>query len=193
MIEITFTHRGGIPFSRGMPKRRYNAIRKEALTAVGNFWHDKFRELHFTKEGARKYGYTPRSGEGKSGKPFWQSYTGKKQKAKGHQRPLVWSGKTEELSRRRRFTITSKRDLAILRIKIPAPALNYKNPHSEIDMRKEMTTVTPDEMQAMQQCYVERLADLIRQETAVVRVSYGGGGGFGGSVAAEAAGGMLAA
>jgi hypothetical protein len=185
MLKIDFTYTGGVPGSRGLPRRRYNALRKLALEAVGHFWHEHYRALHFTAEGAKKYGYAPRSGHGRSGKKFWQSYTGRKLKAKHHRRPLVWSGKSEELSKRRTFAITSKRDLAILRIKIPAPALNFKNPHSDIDMRKEMETVTADEMAAMSKVYVERLAELIHEETAVVRVGFGGG-----SVAGEIAGGL---
>jgi hypothetical protein len=164
MVEGKFklTFHGGVPGGIGVPAKRFHEIRKEVWLAAGELWHERFREKHFTRAGATEYGYTPRSGEGLSGKKFWQSYTGRKQRYKGHQRPLVFTGDTEKQAKRKKIVATSRGTKSSLRIYIRAPRLNSRNPHSKINMRDEMTRVSVLE--------VKRIVDL-HNEQMVVRLN----------------------
>lgn len=91
---------------------------KEGLERAARVWHRRFMPGHFTVEGARKYGYQPRSGElGPGGVPMEPprvpkhgrdrhgntyvstvqnpKYAWRKRRKMRHGRPLVWSGRSE--------------------------------------------------------------------------------------------------
>jgi hypothetical protein len=176
MLKITKKTIGGFPGSKGISKTEFNAMRRKSLVAAGELWKRDFLPLHFTPQGAAKYGYTPRSGEqgGVGQKKFWQSYIGKKLKAKGHKRPLVWSGRSEERSKNTSFKPIAQASRVVLRITIPAPALNFRNPYTSVNMREEITTITPDEVQAMARAYADTLARLIRENMQSATVVFGG-------------------
>ena len=144
IAEIKYT--GLVP--KGMKKRVFNDILREAYTETGRYWHERYLPDHFTVQGARKYGYKKRKGEGESGKSFWKSYSGQKKKYKGHMRPLVFSGEGETQSRLFRPRATKKGVAVILPRKF-----NYRHPNSEVNMREEITATTPDEIADMQRFF----------------------------------------
>lgn len=116
-------------------------IRKDTWLALADHWFREFRPKHFTHRGASEYGYTPRSGEGASGKAFVRSYTGKKLKRFGHTYPLVWSGTSMRRAQMGRITGTSK----YARVSMNVPAFNFRPKFSSINMRAEMETISRGE------------------------------------------------
>ena len=146
---------GAVP---GVVAKEWARIRTEAWPALGDCWHQKFRERHFTKGAAQLYGYAQRKGEGTSGKKFWRSYTGRKQKKWGHTRPLVFSGLSLVLTRKRNYSITKTQ----ITIRLPT-GFNRRNKHSNVNMRDEITTVLPQESNAMINAFYGRIADGLRQ------------------------------
>ena len=139
-VGVLIKYRGATP---KMARREFNRIVKEAWGELGVLWHRKMRPKHFTKAGAQEYGYTPRKGEGGNigRKGFAKSYTGRKLRRFGHARPLEYSGETKALTRVRDVRATSKGARVVMR----ANKLNFRNPHSRINMRREMTTVSKKE------------------------------------------------
>ena len=123
---------------------RLKNILKEAWYDPGKEWHENLRPKHFTKEGEREYGYEPRSGEesGQSGKAFWRSYTGRKLKKFGHTLPLVYSGDLRDRSRVARI---ENNPTGVKVVLTRANKANFHNPHSNIDMRAELTRISIDE------------------------------------------------
>lgn len=75
---------------------------------------------------------------------FKQSYTGKKLSNPyiGHSRPLEYTGQSRELAMASKTIYATKNGVKVV---INAPAFNYRNPYSEVDMRAEMTRVLPEE------------------------------------------------
>lgn len=126
----------------GRKKSVVNRAVKEALTAAGKEWHQKYYTGHFTKAGAARYGYHKRKGEGQTpgSKPFKRSYTGRKLKKFGHTDPLKFSGETYQLGKVSKIKATSKQARVILPV-----GLNRKHPKSQIRMRDEATRVLPEE------------------------------------------------
>ena len=107
-------------------------LKKAAHTEVGERWGERMRPKHFTAAGAREYGYEPRK----------SSYRGRKRKAKGHMRPLVWSGTLE--SETEGFTVLSSTQGT--KVRVPGRALNLTNiPDSDVNIREEMSTVSRQE------------------------------------------------
>lgn len=147
MILIEIKQQGKTP--RALRKASTQA-RRDAFRAVGEHWHEKFRPVHFTHRGARKYGYKPRQGQRTAGEPptttssrrrFASSYTGRKLRKWGHTRPLVYSGESEALTRFLDVRATSKGSRVVMR----APTLNLRSSPSAPNMREELTRITPDE------------------------------------------------
>lgn len=136
-------------------KRVLNDCHRDAAANMGSFWHERFREKHFTNAASSEYGYHPRQGErGRPSKKFSSSYTGRKLREKGHTRPLVYTGESERRTRQLDVRATAKRGEARVRVVLHAPALNFRYAGSPIDMRDEVTTVS------------QREADAIAEETA---------------------------
>jgi hypothetical protein len=125
----------------------WNQIAKGAYIEAGEHWHKHFRALHFTPSGARKYGYAPRAGENLPfmSKRWRRSYAGRKWLKHHHRNPLVLTG--ESRARTERLDVRGTRNRAS--VYLHAPALNFRNPHSQVNMRQEMLTVTSDEVDAM--------------------------------------------
>jgi hypothetical protein len=136
-----------------LPKRVWNNVQKHAFEQAARLWRDEHLPKHFTTRGAKLYGYEPRSGEGKSGKAFWRSYSGRKKKYLGHMRPLVFSGE----SRRRALGSRTKATSKYGAVPINAPALSYKNPHSDIDMRSEVTRITEAEVRQHETHFMSKM------------------------------------
>jgi hypothetical protein len=149
-MQYRFTLRERGPTPRGMA-RRLNDCAREAGAQMGTFWWTQFRPKHFTREGAREYGYAKRRGEGAGtkSKEWWTSYTGKKQRKFHHTLPLVWSGQSRTLAGIRDVRATATRNRTRVRVVIHAPALNWRNPVTAIDLRDEMTRVSASEAEAL--------------------------------------------
>jgi hypothetical protein len=148
-MTVSFTVR-----KRGMtPKvglRLLNSIHRQGMHELGEAWRDRYRPLHFQNAAMSRYSYTPRQGErGRTGRSFARSYTGRKLRTKGHTRPLVWSGESEQITRTPNIEATAKRGTARVSVKMRAYTLNFRYPGSPIDMRAELTTVIPQESQEL--------------------------------------------
>lgn len=169
-LKATIREKGATP---KLMRREINAIKRAAFEQAGVQWHDEFRLKHFTLAGAREYGYSPRQGDGLSGKAFWRSYQGRKQKYLGHKIPLVYSGEARSLSEFRniRGTSTSKKS----EVKIAMPALrklNWRHPASQIDMADEMRRISAGEERILvgtiQRGIDSRLAAITATQTTVI-------------------------
>lgn len=124
-----------------LPRREINRQARETYRSMGERWHEKFLREHFLNSATRRYGYTLREGERGGGKDFLRSYSGRKLRKYGHTRPLVKSGLSEKLAKIRDVRATSKG----ARVVIHARQLNRRNPHSDVNMREEVTAVIPSE------------------------------------------------
>ena len=80
---------------RGLPK-----IVKQALSEAGGLWHRRYLPMHFHAGAGNRYKYAPRT----------RKYLRRKQRLKGHRRPLEFSGDLKrELTRKATLSGTSKR------------------------------------------------------------------------------------
>ena len=112
-------------------KSERNAAMKVAFGELGERWHRDYADKHFTPAGAAEYGYTKRS----------KRYNWIKRKQFGHTNPLQFTGITRGRAKNKRVMAT--RNYA--RVTMQLNQLNLKNPHSPVDMRKEVTTVSSGE------------------------------------------------
>ncbi|MCG8407561.1 MAG: hypothetical protein MI923_20380 [Phycisphaerales bacterium] len=167
MIIFTFKERGPVP---RVIRKEFNRIKKSAYRHIGNYWHRFFLRKHFTRAGAKEYGYLPRKGE--SGNPdpfnFKRSYTGRKLKRFGHTNPLVFSGESMRRAMVRIVRSTSRG----ARVVMKAPAFNFRNKHSNINMREELTRVSRPERQKKVQLFdrfLDRRLEAINK-TRTVRI-----------------------
>jgi hypothetical protein len=177
MLSIETTLNGkaitGQGFSRATVDR-WKTCLKEAWSAVG--WHlvRNFIEKHFTKAGADEYRtgnvaygetagddtYRARSGEGETGKAFWRSYNGRKQKRLGHQIPLLFSDRTRDGARRATIYATSNG----LRVALPGVVhLNQYKPKSKkhgphageppVNLRADLLAISGRESEDMRKIF----------------------------------------
>jgi len=139
----------------GIRKRDFNAAKKIAFEKIGEYWFEFFLPKHFTKAGAREYGYTPRKGENlpRGSKAWRKSYTGKKWKKYGVTQPLVYTGESKRATRSARIKTTSKKVTVTMR----TPRLNWRAKNSEINMNKELTTISPAEWNVLTGIFEQRL------------------------------------
>lgn len=161
LIEMKYT--GATP---GIVKKKLNEALRRAWLQVGIRWHRWMLPKHFTRAGAREYGYAPRSGESgnATAKGFRLSYTGKKLKAKGHTLPLVWTGISRVLADRRDITATSKG----VKIKLPGQFAR-RGRYSKIDMVREITAVSPGDVRVITETMNDLVAKELRSITTVER------------------------
>jgi hypothetical protein len=110
----------------GIMKRDWNRVLAAGLKGMGESWHLRYLARHFEPSAVRRYGYAPRSA----------GYRKRKRRIKGHDRPLVWSGRSERLASMRRVRATSKGVSVI----VYAPQLNRRK------LAKEVTTVIVQEI-----------------------------------------------
>jgi hypothetical protein len=106
---------------------------------MGQYWHQHFFRKHFTHRGATEYGYTKRN----------PHYEFRKYKKFGHTYPLVYSGQGRTDASSPRIVATATRAEARVRVIMHAPVFNFKNPHSNVNMRRELTTVSQAEAQEL--------------------------------------------
>ena len=108
-------------------------------------WLTVYLPRHFGNQATRRYGYTPRSGERGSGRPFKGSYTQHKLRTHGHTRPLEYTGgsrRSAETNNRATSTINSASAV------MPgARGYNRRYSGSKINMNQELTRVLEEENQ----------------------------------------------
>lgn len=169
----------------GQKLKEVNAASTKALMAMGKYWHEKFRAKHFTKEGAREYGYKPRDGEAVAGGGIsvWRkarnlaygrrlgrkrvrmvlTYTGRKRKKFGHDLPLVLTGKLRQMTRSATFRATKGR--ATVKMMGPPYMYKYNKNQKQPDKYRELTTVSPREVRALEAIYREHMTRFMRAPT----------------------------
>jgi len=117
-------------------KRDVERIMRQEFENIGETWHRQHRKRHFTQYGASLYGYEPR-------KP---GYNRRKRNAKGHMLPLVWSGYSRLASRIKSVRVVKSKGQYRAIVVMPAVrVLNFRNPKSSINMRREFETIAPSE------------------------------------------------
>ena len=172
MLSIGVKYRAPISSSPELSAREFRQVLSEAWKVVGWELFNRFVDLHFTREGGKQYNYAPRAGEGVSGKDFWRSYTGRKQKKMHHTNPLVWSGRTREGARRATIYANSNG----VRVALPgAVHLNqYKPPPKrlgpnagqQIDLREELLRVAVNEREALAKLHEETVIRILGSKAA---------------------------
>lgn len=136
-------------------KREVNDIVRIAMRQLGEFWVEYMLPKHFSKAGAREYGYTPRKGEPGSGKAFKGSYTYRKLKKFDHALPLVYTGEArKEIMQGARVTATVAGDRATTRIALNSRKLNWRHPASKVRMNEEIKAVSAKEIPTLQRVLV---------------------------------------
>lgn len=131
------------------------ALAREAARFMGVYWHTHFRPLHFDDVAWVRYNYAPRTAK----------YTLRKFRKHGHTRPLVWSGDSERRTQIQDVRATYRGGMAIARVVMHAPTLNFRKHPESPDMRAELTTVIPEEMQEISAA----VGEFIRQRIDVLR------------------------
>lgn len=142
-------------------KQAMRTVLRESLRVSGRYWQRYMLPGHFTRAAYNTYGYTPRSGDPGSGHAFLGSYQWKKLQgyknseglASTHStRPLVYTGRSEQSGKRGKVTPRAQSSgHGYVDISIPAPALNFKPAGSKVDMRAEVTRVTPAEEKKLEE------------------------------------------
>ena len=154
--DVRFTERGATPNADWRPAQR------DSWTDVGRLWHNDLRPKHFTHQGAREYGYAPRSGARGSGRRFAGSYTQRKLKKFGHTKPLVYTGEGEALTRVRVISSNVKR----VQVKMTAARkFNFRNPFSNIKMAEELRATSKGDVQKMTNEKAKRLVHHLNRIT----------------------------
>jgi hypothetical protein len=170
MLHVDVRYKPPLTSSGDLAASEFRSALKQAWSECGTYLFSRFVDKHFTKEGAAEYAYQPRAGEGTSGKNFWRSYTGRKQKKYHHQLAMVLTGRTREGARRSTIYATSKG----VRVALPGCVhLNQYKPRPKrdgpragdppIDLRDELMTISPSEAQTLAKIH----------EAAVIRILNG--------------------
>jgi hypothetical protein len=125
-----------------LPKRRQQDIMRSGLHHIATVWHREYRPKHFTKSGAREYGYQPRSGDPGTGgaAKFMQSYQGYKNRRYHHTNPLELTGESKRATETERIVSTFRQARVIMNAK----SLNFR-PY----MVAELTTISEAEKAAL--------------------------------------------
>lgn len=164
-----------------LKKRQLNAVLREALKELGEYWIDEMLPKHFTKAGAREYGYTPRKGEAGSGQGFKNSYTAKKLRDKKHTLPMVYTGETRQIALSQSHAVGKFRgNEGKSEITIVAPGLNRRHPNSKIRMQDEVRKVSSREIPILERVLVKLIEKKLtaagegRSTTTATLNEYGG-------------------
>jgi len=160
ICKIDTRYEGAVP-GGNFRRREWNRLKKAECEELGLYGHREMRPVHCTAAGAREYSYTPRAGEsGNARRDFWRSYTGRKQKDRGHRRPLVHSGEALQLSATARIVATS----GGVKVRYPQlRKLNLRNPNSKIDMRAEFTAISRGDSDRLLRLFDKRMDRHLRR------------------------------
>lgn len=108
---------------------------RDGLEAAAVHWHDKILSKHFTVAGSFEYQYARRT----------YAYSERKERTKGHRRPLVFKGDLErQLSRQREVTAdTSTRGSPSVKIRLSGPKYFHMKPSPrQPDLAAEVSRVS---------------------------------------------------
>ncbi len=144
----------------GLKARQIRRAQRHALETMARGWHADYLPLHFSEQAFERYGFYRRKGMGldPNGKAYRRSYVARKRRAKGHNRPLVFSGQgAMQALGPVRLRGTDREQRVILPSKF-----NFRHPQSRISMRDELTRVLPEETRDL----VERARRAFRQHIA---------------------------
>ncbi len=119
----------------GMKKSELNAILKTGFAKQGEYWHKNFRKRHFSNMAYSEYGYQKRT----------SAYNRRKQRAFGHNLPLVFTGQSRDLSQSRNIRATKNYCL----VTMPVRAFNFKRTPQSPDLQKEFRTVSQSEQKIL--------------------------------------------
>jgi hypothetical protein len=167
MLHVDVRYQLPMTSSVDLGVAEFRRVLQAAWSDCGYYLFNNFVAKHFSKEGKGEYGYQPRAGEDTTGKDFWRSYTGRKQKKYHHTLAMVLTGRTREGAKRATVYPTSKG----VRVALPAcvhlnqykPRAKIRGPHAgdpPIDLRDELMTVTGTEADTLAKIH----------EAAVVRL-----------------------
>ena len=120
---------------------------------AGRQFHLKLRDHRFSHRHATEAGYTPRQAK----------YTKQKFRKFGHTYPLQWSGETRRLVATARITARAGtgqiNNQGGVKIAYPgARKLNFRNPHTDINMADEFRRVTDRETTTLGQTWQTRFS-----------------------------------
>lgn len=143
-VAITKVDSGLAP--RPGMKREFNEATRDSYAETAFWFHDEKTPNRFTKSHAEQAGYGKRKGENlpRGSRAYRRSYTGRKERVKGHTRPMVLSGDTERDVTRSRPSVTASKNGAILRYP-KARKLNYRHPKSRLRPSEEFGRITSQE------------------------------------------------
>lgn len=142
----------------GMKLSKFNEVMRNAWQRVGEYWHQNYLGLHFGPGAKQRYGYIDRSGEGsrmtystkaKNGSvelSEQRKYTQRKHDRFGHSDPLEFTGRSRRATRQ--LDVRATRNGA--RVVLHAPAFNFKNLHSPINMADEVRAILPEEFRQLE-------------------------------------------
>jgi len=130
-------------------RREASKIMRVGWIALGNYWLDKIRPRHFTAKGASMYRYERRSA----------AYVARKLKQRGHNDPLVWTGRTRARSALGQVKATGKGCRATMNV----PQLNQRPRGKRDSMRDELTKVLTREKRELGQAWMKTVVDLMNR------------------------------
>ena len=101
-------------------RRQLKIVMEEAFLEAGLHWGRNFLGKHFTRAGAREYGYAPRKGENaRPGSKRFRRVAGPAERKAGEILPLVHGGELRREARLYRVTATSTSKKVYARVRMP--------------------------------------------------------------------------
>ena len=96
-LTIDITVKGAVA---AWGRRAVNDVMRRAFEKAGIYWGQKFLPKHFTKAGAREYGYAPRKGErARFGSRAFRYWAGPEEVRRREILPLIYTGDAEDTIR----------------------------------------------------------------------------------------------
>jgi len=167
LIKTKITKKGA-PFNR----KEMRVFMKDAWQHTGNFWHKFIMGKHFTRAGAREYGYKKRQQDIVSaGGTRRAGYETQKFRKFGHRRELVWSGESERSAKRIRDVRATSKGVRIV-LHVPRH-FKLKGPHgsNQPDKTGELERVSQKDIDLMATVYDRRLTRLMNSNSRRETVS----------------------
>lgn len=130
-------------------KRTWNETMKAVYHTGAEHWFERFSQRHFTAQGARLYGYAPRS----------KKYMERKKREKHHNHPLVWSGASRVLATIKKIRSTRTGGKAV----IAARGLNRPHKYRKFKMSEEAVRLTENETRSIVATMRKRLTALLKE------------------------------
>jgi len=147
LITFRLKYTGPVP-GVNLGLREWNNLKKEAWRATGVYWHVNIVKKHFTRRGAREYGYTPRQKHYE----IWKAMT------TGQTEPLVFSGELREACRTAGIHPTGKS----VRVTLPnAQKANLQSPKSDVNMRAELTRFSDEDIEVLTNVWEDAFEKLL--------------------------------